>query len=139
MTNDFNNTVLVFMFLSRLIGIIGWAFVFLLLMEVVICKDAIERNAQRILNVPVWVRVRLFRKSFRNLFYKGSLFIWVCSLFSILSMVTDLWLGHLPRPPYTWTIVSILLPLGIIYVYIHLGYQITFFKKLTLFIKDQHE
>lgn len=134
-----NDVVIVIMFLSRLIGIIEWTLVFFLTMEVVVCRDARKGNISKILNSPFKVRWKMFKTSWQKQFYRGTWLICLCSLFAIVSMIGDLWHGYFPRPPYTWTIVSLFLPLGIFIVYISKGHRITLFEKFHLFIKDQHE
>lgn len=136
--SNLENAILIAMFYSRIIGIIEWWIISLLLMEVIICKDARTFNTSRILEAPLAVRLRMFKRSWRSRFYKGNFILFFVSLFSIVSLMSDLWLGHMPRPPYTWTIVSIFLPLGIFLTYSSKGYKITLFTKFHLFIKDQH-
>lgn len=137
MTND--TILIVCMFLSRLIGIIEWTLVFFVTMEVVICRDARHGDITKILNSPLMVRWKLFKRSWKSLFYKGTWLIWLCSLYSVIEMISDLWLGHFPQPPYTWTIISLFLPIGIFIIYIAKGYRITLFQKFHLFMLDQHE
>lgn len=137
--NNVGDTILIIMFYSRVIGIIEWWLVSLLLMEVVICKDAKTVNTARILNTPLSVRIRMFKKSWKSNFYKGNFIVFFVSIFAIVSLVSDMWLGRMPRAPYTWTMVSLFLPLGIYLTYSSKGYEITLFKKFQLFLMDQHD
>jgi hypothetical protein len=139
MMNDLGYWIIITMFFSRLIGILEWFVVLLLLMEVILCKDARTVNTVRIMNTAAAVRLRMFKTSWKSLFYRGTFILFFCALFSMVSMVSDLWLGHMPRAPYTWTMVSLFLPVGIYCIYKNMGYQITLFTKFNLFIKDQHD
>lgn len=136
---DLGKFILITMFYSRMIGILEWSILLLMLAEVIICKDARQINTERILNTPKEVRLRIFRKSWKSPFYKATFIIFFSAMFSMVTMILDLWLHNMPRAPYTWTLISLILPLGLIFLYSYLGYQITFFKKFTLFIHDQHE
>ncbi len=139
MNNFFSETLIVFMFLARMLGIIHWSILFLLLMEVVICKDARTVNTSKILNKRFAVRLRVFKRSYRDQFYKASLLIFGCSLFAVVSTVGDIWIGHFPRPPYIWTLVSLVLPIGIKILYNHMGYSLTLLQHFKIYLKNQHD
>jgi hypothetical protein len=137
--NNIGNAILICMFYSRIIGIVEWSISLLLLMEVILCKDAKTVDKVKLLNTPLGVRMRMFKKSWKSDFYKGTFILFFCALFSMISMISDMWLGHMPRAPYTWTLVSLFLPVGIFLTYVSKGYRITLFTKFYLFLKDQHE
>lgn len=137
--SNIGNAILICMFYSRIIGIIEWSVTLLLLMEVVLCKDAKHVDTARIMNTRLTVRLRMFKKSWKSRFYRGTFILFFCALFSMTSMVSDMWLGHMPRAPYTWTLVSLILPLGIYFIYAAKGFKITLFNKFGLFMKNQHE
>jgi hypothetical protein len=137
--NNVGNAILICMFYLRIIGIVEWSIILLLLMEVILCKDAKTVDKMKLMNTPLRVRLRMFKKSWKSHFYKGTFILFFCALFSMVSMISDMWLGHMPRAPYSWTLISLFLPFGIFLTYLSRGYRITLFSKFYLFIKDQHD
>lgn len=132
-----NNFMLILLFIGQITGILVWSVLVYILIEVVICKDARTVNTSRILSVPISKRIRLFKRSFRTLFYRGSLLLLVGSLYAILVMVNNLWQGVLPTSG-RFVALSLSIPVGIIMIYRHYGHSVTWFDKLRLFFKDQH-
>ena len=133
-----NNTItLIFCWLANLVGLVQWGVLVLLLMEVVICKDATTANASRILNKSISARLRLFQRSFRSAFYKASVGIFIGSLMALFYMLEKLWNEINVKDFYPWTLFSLFVPICIYIVYREIGYSLTFFEKLKAFIRKE--
>lgn len=134
-----NNTItLIFCWLANLVGLVQWGVLVLLLMEVVICKDATTANASRILNKSISARLRLFQRSFRSAFYKASIGLFIGSLMALFYMLEKLWTEINVKDFYPWTLFSLFVPLCIYIVYREIGYSLTFFDKFKEFIRKEN-
>jgi|SRR5690606_4237445 len=133
-----NNAItLIFCWLANLIGLVQWGALVLLLMEVVICKDATTANASRILNKSISARLRLFQRSFKSSFYKASIGLFSGSFIALCYMMEKLWTKVDIKDFYPWTLLSLFFPLCVYIVYREIGYSSTFFDKFKLFLKKQ--
>lgn len=135
-----NNTViLIFCWFASFIGLVQWGVLVLLLMEVVICKDATTANASRILNKSISARLRLFQRSFRSTFYKASIGIFLGSLIALFYMMERLWTETSVQDFYPWTLFSLFFPICVYTIYREIGYSLTFFDKFKDFISKEHD
>ena len=124
MSPDF---LLIALTLSNGLGIILYAWLFFILMEVVICKDVKLVDTHQLLSRKLSVRLRLFRRSMGDNFYRGSL----CLFFGCFGMIL-IHIARFSQPAaldYAQPIVALLLPAGLIFLYRHLGYQVPLFRK----------
>jgi len=130
-----NEYVQILLIFANWFGLLQWARLFMLLMEVVICKDAISVNTSRILNTSFIARVRLFRRSFKDLFYRATILLFIGSLFAVMFMVTELYSNMLPIKKYLWAAFSVLFPVGVYMVYKSMGFRWTLHDNIAEFIK----
>lgn len=107
----------------------------LVLMQVVVCKDATRGNISKLLNRPVMIRWKLFKKSLRNLFYRISVALLIASLIALITMINHLWTNY-PRH-INWILFHNISSIAMIYLYHYLGHDAIFFVKLKLFLKDE--
>lgn len=131
--------MIVFCWLASLIGLVQWGGLVLLLMEVIICKDARTANATRILNKSVSARLRLFQRSFRSAFYKASIGVFLGALMAMFYMMEKIWTEVSVKDFYPWTLFSLFFPLCLYVVYRELGFSSTFFDKFRSYLKKEHE
>lgn len=131
-----NNTAIIALYIVYIIGLFQWAALTLVLMEVTVCKDARTVNSTRILNTSLSARLRLFKRSFRTYFYKGSIGLLICSLLIMFGIIDNLWAGRIPRT--IWASFSLVMPASLLMLYHHLGFTLTWFRKLGLFFRNQH-
>lgn len=130
---DNYSTSLLIKFLLQSVGLLEWAYLTLLLMEVAICKDARRVNTKRILESSFRARLRLFTRSFKNEFYRASVALFIGSLIAVFTIINEMWTGFLPLKKYSWVIFSCFFPLAIASLYHYQGYYVTFFRKFKLF------
>lgn len=114
--------------LANAIGIILYAWLFFVLMEVVICKDVKLVDTHQLLSRRLSVRLRLFRRSMGDNFYRGSLCLFAGSFGMILIHIWRFTQSS-PLLDYSQPIATLLLPAGLIFLYRHLGYQVPLFRK----------
>ena len=134
-----NTATLIFCWLANIIGLIQWGILVLLLMEVVICKDATTANASRILNKSLSARLRLFQRSFKSAFYKASIGLFLGSLMAMFYMMEKIWTEVTVNDFYPWTLFSLFFPLCLYIVYREIGFSSTFFDKFKAFLRREHE
>lgn len=114
------------------INLFLYGYLVLVLMEVLICKDA---KSSKILHRPVKVRIRLFKRSLRSLFYRASFGVFIASFIAILTLIHQLWSTQ-PKK-FEWVAFHNLMTLSLIYLYHYWGYNATFFTKFKLFLKGE--
>lgn len=119
----------------NLYGLLRWAMLFLLLMEVVICKDA--GNPQAFLNKSLSLRFKIFKRSIRNPFYTGSVLLFIGACAVILFRISDMSKNQLPNLHWLRLISAIVIPFGIYKIYKYLGYKSTFIEHFKRFLKEE--
>lgn len=138
MEND-NIFLIIFCWLSSLIGLIHWGALVLLLMEVVICKDATAVNAGRILSKSAGARLRLFKRSLKSYFYKASIGLFIGSIMAMFYMMEKIWTEIDVNDFYPWTLFSLFFPICLYVVYREIGYESTFFNKFKKFLRKEED
>lgn len=122
------------LFIANWVGLVLWGRLFMLLMEVIICKDALFVNTSRILNTSFIARIRLFKRSFKELFYRSSILLFIGSLVGVFVMVNELYANVFPTRKYLWTIFSIIYPTGTYFLYKSLGFRWTLQDRFLQFL-----
>lgn len=120
--NDYLSIILI---LGNWFGLLQWTRLFMLLMEVVICKDALSVNTSKILNTSIVARFRLFRRSFRELFYRSTILLFLGSLLAVMFMASELYLNIPHMRKYLWTMFSMMFPMGVYLLYKSMGFRWT--------------
>lgn len=132
-----NAMVLIFCWFASFVGLVQWGVLTLLLMEVVLCKDATTANTSRILNKRLGARLRLFKRSLQSTFYKASVGLFAGSLLSMCYMMEKLWTKNNIEDFYPFTLFSLFVPICIYYIYRHIGFTSTFFDRFGEFIRRE--
>lgn len=109
-------------------GILLYGWLILILIDVVICKDAKEIDTQKLFTRSISMRLKLFKRSLGNNFYKGSLALLLGCILVIFIRLSDFSAGVLQLPSVR-AVATILIPGGLILVYSFLGYRSPFFRK----------
>jgi hypothetical protein len=133
-----SSVVLEFMLnIVLIIGFVGWCYLFLVLLQLILCKDATQPNTSKLLNRPIRVRLRLLRRSLRDPWYKAScgVLIGVCLIVSRLGYE---FIYNIPKPTITILFHGLFSPcLGRLY-YIR-GYKAIFFVKFGEFLAGKSD
>lgn len=120
-----NDNFSIILILGNWFGLLQWTRLFMLLMEVVICKDALSVNTSKILNTSLVARFRLFRRSFRELFYRSTILLFLGSLLAVMFMASELYLNIPHIRKYLWTMFSMIFPMGVYLLYKSMGFRWT--------------
>lgn len=107
------------------ISIVLWIYAMLLLMSVVVCKDILQINSARILQSPLKVRLKLFRRSLRSRFYKGAVCLFVSCLMVLGNRLAQISTGDYKVNFYVMTLL-LTFPVGIILNYKSKGFTTPF-------------
>lgn len=112
------------------ISIVLWFYAWLILLTVVVCRDALTVNTARILNSPLKMRYKLFKRSLRSRFYIGAVFLFFSSM-----MVLGNRLDSISKNNHkvNFYVISLLIsfPIGIICNYRSKGFTTPFSKHNT--------
>lgn len=109
------------------VGISLYAFLSIMLMELVFCPDIRHNKVNMIFSRSFAVRLRLFRRSLGSLFYRGTFYIWICCYLIIFLRLQEITSGNLPNFDSLRIIITVVLPSGLILVYRSMGYGVTIF------------
>lgn len=124
-----------FMGVLYILALFSWGYLTLVLMEVTICKDAKQIDTHKLLHRPVRVRLRMFKRSLRSLFYRSSVGMFLGAFLATMYLMHQLWINE---PKHTeWILFHDIFPLSTIYLFHWLGHDVTFFVKLKLFLKGE--
>lgn len=124
-----------FLNLLMIEGFVALCYLFLVLLQLVLCRDATEANTSKLLNRPLKVRWRLFKRSLHDNWYKASLglFISVCILLSRLGYE---FIHNIGKPTPLIIFHGVFWPcLG--WLYYQRGYKAIFFVKLGQFLNGE--
>lgn len=134
-----NIIIFILCWFANLVGLVQWGVLVLLLMEVIVCKDATTVNASRILNKSISARLRLFQRSFRSVFYRASIGLFFGAFMAMCYMMEKLWTTINVKDFYPWTLFSLFVPFCLYLIYREIGYSLTLFDKFKLWIRKEHE
>ena len=110
-----------------IIGFVAWCYLLLVIFQLILCKDASELMAGKLLNRPLAVRWRVFKRSLHDPWYLGSLGVF----FGVICIVWYLgyeFLHEIPKPTLAVFFHFFFAPsLG--WLYYQRGYRAIFFVK----------
>lgn len=118
-------------------GLFGWAYCFLLLMEVVICKDARLLDLEKLFNLPMKVRGRIFLRNLKSPYYLASVIILLSSLIAVCQLSLELWYTTVFNKLFIWTLFHPILTFGIIILYRSFGCRVTYINKIREFFMHE--
>lgn len=124
--------LLSFMYVGSLFA---WGYMYLVLMEVLICKDGRHVKFNNLLNKSISLRFIMLKRNFRNLFYRISAGLFISSIIAILVLMFQLW-NNVPKDT-GWVFFHCITPICLIYLYHYLGHDAAFFVKFILFLKGE--
>ena len=119
--------MIIFSFLN-IVGIMLWISVFILMTEVLLCRDAKEINFKRIFSRRLCFTLRKFKRSLESSFYVASLIFWIAASIVLYYRVTEISMHVTSISDYGRTLSSILLPVGLIIIYRYMGHRISVFN-----------
>ena len=131
--------IVIFSWFLKMLGLVVMAFVWLIFMEVVLCRDALSIDAKKILTTSFKVRRRVFRRSWKNMGYRAALLgfiglgIWLKYRIGQIASNT---IDKDPSLSIQASLISIILPLCLYCFSRSHGYKSTFVEEL---IKDFYE
>ena len=124
-----NNLILIAYCIFNAVGIVLYAWLSIVLLEIVLCRDVKQGNTTKLFSKRLTLRLRLFKRSLGNMFYRGTFCVWIASYIIIVIRLQELTGGILPHTDTLRPVVTMLLPYGIISLYRGFGYQSTLFTK----------
>ena len=124
--------ILSFMYIGSLFA---WGYLYLVLIEVIICKDGRHMKVTNLLNKSLFLRFKALKKNLRSLFYRVSVALCTSSFIAVMVLMFQLW-NNVPKDT-GWVIFHCITPIAIAYLYHHLGYHASFFVKFRLFLKGE--
>lgn len=114
-------------------GFIALCYLFLVLLQLILCKDATQLIGSKLLHRPISVRLRLLKRSLRDPYYLAScgIFVAVCLLISRLGFE---FVYNIQKPTLAVFFHGIFWPcLG--WLYYQRGFRAIFFVKLGEFLR----
>ncbi len=135
-----NNTEFTYGLLKLILhwfGLFGWAYLSLLLMEVVVCKDARMMNIQRLLELSFKRRSKIFLRNLKSPYYFASVMILLASFFALCQLSLELWTTASLTKSIRWSIFHPVLSQGLIILYRSFGYRITYISKIKEFLETK--
>lgn len=123
-----NNILLIIFSIFNAAGIFLYAWLSIILMQVVLCREAKEIDTKKLFSRSISLRLKLFRRSLGSNFYRGSILIWIACYIVIFLRVQELTGGIIPQTNSPRTIASMFLPGGIIWLYKYMGYESSLFR-----------
>lgn len=135
MQSSFTILVQNFINLFYISSLFAWGYLTLVLMEITICKDARHGRAYKLLNKPMAVRYKLFKRSLGDLFYRSVFGMFIGAFLATMYLVNQLWMNEPKVLP--WIIFHNIFPLSAIFLFKYLGHEVTFFVRLRMFFKGQ--
>lgn len=123
--------------LVMIFGYISWFYLFLVLLQLMLCKDATQPNTSKLLHRPLKVRLRLFKRSLHDRWYLASfgVLIGVCI---IIYRLTFEFIYNVPKSEVTIMFHGVF-PSSLGYLYYLRGYRAIFFVKLGEFLKGHSD
>lgn len=126
-------TVILLKAFLHLFGMVCWLRLLLLLLQVVVCKDARTLDINRLKEIPISARIRLFMGSLKDKFYVGSILLFIATLFASLKMMNEMYYYIFPIKNWVWLLFHPLIAIGIYKIYKSRGYRLEIIEKFKIF------
>lgn len=125
--------------LLHMSGLLCWFLLLLLLMQVVVCKDARALNIVKFLSATRKRRWKIFRRNLSNRFYASSLALFFIAMVASLKLIFELYSNYFPEKNWIWLLFQPVIAFSIYRLYGAFGYKIELFTRFKQFWKGEHE
>lgn len=119
--------ILIFFTILNAVGLMLYGWLILILIDVIVCKDAKEIDTRKLFTRSVSLRLKLFKRSLGNNFYRGSLVLLIGCILVVFIRLGDFSAGIIQLPSVR-AFATVFVPGGLILVYTFLGYKSPIFK-----------
>lgn len=123
-----NSVLMVLFCIFNACGVFLYGWLSIILMEVVLCKDARQIDTAKLFSKRFTTRMRLFKRSMGGMFYRGTFCLWIGCYIVLFIRLTELSGGVIPPTNSPRAIASMLIPYGVILLYKAWGHQSTLFS-----------
>lgn len=117
-----DNLMLILFTIINAVGLLLYGWLILILIDVIVCKDAKVIDTQKLFARSVASRLKLFKRSLGNNFYRGSLILLIGCIMVVFIRLADFSAGIIQLPSIR-AFATIFVPGGLILVYTFLGYR----------------
>ena len=135
----FNLLLILAKLLLHISGLMSWFLLLLLLMQVVVCKDARALNITKFLSATRKRRWRIFRRNLSNKFYAASMALFLIAMATSLKLIFELYSNYFPEKNWVWLIFQPFIAFSIYRLYGAFGYKIELFTRFKQYWKGEHE
>jgi hypothetical protein len=120
-------------------GLCSWFILLLLLMQVVVCKDARALDIHKFLSVSRKRRFKIFKRNLTNTFYLASFILFLISACTCLKLIFEFYRNDALSKHFFWLIFHPIVSFGIYKLYSAVGYRIEYLSRFREFWKGEHE